>query len=152
LEAIDIFHFEISELLVWHTRHDNLAITDIFYELGEQEHRIPEGGICKDSVMEEAENTYSRLNFSNIFDLMAALHMDSKEIFRMYLAKNALNKFRQDSGYKEGTYQKIWDGREDNCYLEGALKTLPADIKDEYIFGEIYDYLSDVYKIATKQV
>jgi dimeric dUTPase (all-alpha-NTP-PPase superfamily) len=40
--------------------------------------------------------------------------MDSKEVLDLYFKKNKLNHDRQDKGYKEGTYQKIIDGVEDN--------------------------------------
>ncbi len=35
------------------------------------------------------------------------------------IAKQALNKLRQDYGYKTGEYIKDWNGQEDNTYLEG---------------------------------
>ena len=40
--------------------------------------------------------------------------MDAKEVFELYAKKNKLNFKRQDEGYKEGTYQKIQNGVEDN--------------------------------------
>ena len=33
------------------------------------------------------------------------------------LEKNVLNFFRQDNGYKDGSYIKLWDGKEDNQHL-----------------------------------
>lgn len=43
--------------------------------------------------------------------------MDPKEVFELYFKKNNLNHTRQDQGYKEGTYQKVVDGVEDNQLL-----------------------------------
>ena len=40
--------------------------------------------------------------------------MDHEEVKELYLKKNQLNHDRQNQGYKEGTYQKIVDGKEDN--------------------------------------
>tara|TARA_E500000178_G_scaffold337769_1_gene377348 strand:+ start:153 stop:587 length:435 start_codon:yes stop_codon:yes gene_type:complete len=40
--------------------------------------------------------------------------MDAKEVFELYAKKNKLNFKRQDEGYKEGTYEKVKDGVEDN--------------------------------------
>lgn len=41
------------------------------------------------------------------------------------MGKNVLNRFRQANGYrtaiKEGTYRKLWGGREDNEHLFPAL-------------------------------
>lgn len=32
-----------------------------------------------------------------------------------------LNQFRQDHGYKEGTYKKVWGGKEDNTSVMLSL-------------------------------
>ncbi|MDP6354120.1 MAG: dUTPase [Planctomycetota bacterium] len=38
----------------------------------------------------------------------------SEDIIALYKKKNALNWKRQDEGYREGTYEKVIDGKEDN--------------------------------------
>jgi len=40
--------------------------------------------------------------------LCHSMGMTLDDLYRLYIAKNALNKFRQDHGYKEGTYHKMW--------------------------------------------
>ena len=62
------------------------------------------------------------------------------KLFKIYVAKNVLNKFRQDNGYKDGTYKKIWNGREDNAVLNEILSQNISKI------DEIYTKLSDEYK------
>jgi hypothetical protein len=37
------------------------------------------------------------------------------------VGKNILNQFRQDHGYKEGSYVKIWNGQEDNVVMQNIL-------------------------------
>ena len=32
-----------------------------------------------------------------------------------------LNRFRQNNGYKEGVYKKVWNGREDNVVMSEIL-------------------------------
>lgn len=49
--------------------------------------------------------------------LCVVAKMDPKEVFELYFKKNNLNHKRQDQGYKEGTYQKVVDGVEDNQLL-----------------------------------
>lgn len=44
-------------------------------------------------------------------------NMDAKEVVELYFKKNNLNFERQDGGYKEGKYQKVIDGVEDNRKL-----------------------------------
>ena len=60
---------------------------------------------------------------------------------KLYLGKNALNKFRQDNGYKEGTYKKIWNKQEDNEVLIAILQSL-----EQASFDDIYNTLSNEYK------
>ena len=45
----------------------------------------------------------------------------------MHALKNVLNFFRQDNGYKEGSYRKEWNGREDNEYLVEIINGLEAE-------------------------
>jgi len=45
----------------------------------------------------------------------------------MYVGKNVLNFFRQDHGYKDGSYIKVWQGREDNEHLAELLSQLDSE-------------------------
>ena len=62
-----------------------------------------------------------------------------KELYKYYIAKNVLNQFRQDNGYKEGSYIKNWGKKEDNEVMLELLEqeALSADelyrlLKKEY--------------------
>lgn len=61
----------------------------------------------------------------------------------LYLGKNALNKIRQDNGYKEGSYIKMWNDLEDNVCMMEILENIP---EDEISFSKIYDELDLKYK------
>jgi dimeric dUTPase (all-alpha-NTP-PPase superfamily) len=85
----------------------------------------------------------------NLGRLAHILNMSLDNIYCKYIAKKVLNTFRQDHGYKEGTYIKEWKSLndpsglvEDNVYLElfmqDALNEEPEDI---------YTYLYDKLKI-----
>ncbi len=50
----------------------------------------------------------------------------------MYIGKNVLNRFRQSHGYKDGSYQKQWHGREDNEHLIEVLAEVPVSTP-EYV-------------------
>ena len=50
--------------------------------------------------------------------------MTSTGLYEMYLCKNALNHFRQEHGYKDGTYIKTWNGVEDNVVLASILEDM----------------------------
>jgi len=44
-------------------------------------------------------------------------NMNAQDVINLYFKKNELNHKRQNEGYKEGTYQKVQDGVEDNRHL-----------------------------------
>lgn len=53
-----------------------------------------------------------------------------QDLFKKYIGKNTLNFFRQDNGYKEGTYHKTWQGLEDNEVLEQILSDTDMEATD----------------------
>ena len=59
---------------------------------------------------------------------------------KLYIGKNCLNQFRQDNGYKEGTYKKVWNGSEDNVVMVELLKTI-----EDVSFDELYEQLKLKY-------
>jgi len=60
---------------------------------------------------------------------------------KLYIGKNCLNKFRQDNGYKEGTYIKEWSGKEDNVIMVEILEQM-----ENVSFTELYNKLEEYYK------
>jgi len=57
-------------------------------------------------------------------ELMRACSLTPEQLYRHYVGKNVLNFFRQDHGYQEGTYVKLWQEREDNEHLSELLGSL----------------------------
>lgn len=74
----------------------------------------------------------------SFYGLCCEIRMTFDELYALYIGKIALNKFRQDNGYKEGTYQKIWLGEEDNQYLYDICQDFSTE-------GDIYNQLEKVY-------
>lgn len=67
-------------------------------------------------------------------------------IYGTYLAKNTLNSFRNNNGYNEGTYIKIWlDGKEDNMIAMDIMSKHP-----EYTSEALYTALEEVYSTVLK--
>lgn len=62
--------------------------------------------------------------------LLADIGRDFDDLFRAYVGKNVLNVFRQDHGYRDGTYRKLWDGREDNVVLAELVGGLDSEADD----------------------
>lgn len=55
---------------------------------------------------------------SDFFDLVTMCGLNLETLYKLYVGKNILNQFRQDHGYKDGTYKKVWDGEEDNVIMK----------------------------------
>ena len=128
LEAIDIWHFGLSALFV-----DSKPIEQIASEIEAQlqAHRPAEKDVraATESLAAYALNERA-FSIALFADLMHAVGLDFDALYRHYVGKNVLNFFRQDNGYKEGTYQKQWQGREDNEYLMELLKELDSGAAD----------------------
>lgn len=124
LEAIDIWHFGLSALFV-----DNKTIERIADEIAAvlQTHRYAERDVRAATEALAAYALNERAFSVALFaDLMHAVDLDFDALYRHYVGKNILNFFRQDNGYKEGTYSKQWNGREDNEHLMELLKELDS--------------------------
>jgi len=79
--------------------------------------------------------------------LMRACDLSGDALYRHYVGKNVLNFFRQDHGYKDGTYVKEWQGREDNEHLSELLESLDAATPN---FPEaVYEALASRYADVT---
>ena len=82
-------------------------------------------------------------HFNFIAGIMKHLDMSFDELYEIYVGKNVLNMFRQDHGYKDGTYNKVWNGREDNEYLADIMDQLNSD--SATFQDDIYNALRENY-------
>jgi hypothetical protein len=134
LELVDIWHFGLSWLLQ-HGENPNTVIKDLVAGLDEP--TDPELTF-QDLVEAVARSalTYEQFVPVEFAQLMVAAELTLDELYRLYVGKSVLNHFRQDFGYREGTYCKVWDGREDNEHLYDLIQTLDAN--HEGFMGKIY--------------
>ena len=142
LELVDIWHFGLSDLL----RDDalNSAVVDVL-DVGPVDD--PGGNALRESVENLAGATLQTKAFpiEPFARVMQVLPLSFDELFRLYVGKNVLNEFRQDHGYKSGSYLKTWAGREDNEHLIELLDDIddPATaVKD------LYGLLESRYEVA----
>ena len=82
---------------------------------------------------------------NDFFDLVILSGLDLETLYRLYVGKNILNQFRQDNGYKEGTYIKVWAGEEDNVIMKRIWED-NADIAPDALYNE----LTKLYLSMTK--
>ncbi|MCG8316566.1 MAG: dUTP diphosphatase [Pseudomonadales bacterium] len=121
LEIVDIWHFGMSTYLVASDDYQKIA-----QEISGQWLNISTEKDFRLAVEALASNTLSekRISIPYFCQLMVLMEMDIDELYRQYIGKNVLNFFRQDHGYKEGTYIKVWHGKEDNEVLADILTEL----------------------------
>ncbi|MFS1525600.1 dUTP diphosphatase [Microbulbifer sp. 2304DJ12-6] len=134
LELVDIWHFGLS-LELQQGAPERVAVT-MLQEL-ESERRAP--GDFRENLESFTLNTLASKQFDLVgfAQLLADTTMSFAELYRRYVGKNVLNRFRQDNGYKQGTYLKHWCGREDNEHL--------AEIADQ-LDSAAADYSDQVYR------
>jgi len=70
------------------------------------------------------------------FALVVMSGLDLDTLYRLYVGKNILNQFRQDHGYKDGSYIKIWDGEEDNVVMKRIWEE-QSDVTPEMLYREL---------------
>ncbi len=137
LELIDIWHFGLSILLQTGAKPELLAAqiqNQLIIATDEKDFRF-------DLEKFVAATLGDRQFHIGLFGrLMAGVDMSFDQLYRGYVGKNLLNFFRQDHGYKDGSYRKHWhDGREDNEHLVEAAQSLDAskpEFKDE-LYAEL---------------
>jgi len=134
LEVIDIWHFGLSALF-----QDDKSIEHIAAEIAaELEAHQPTGLGVRESTEALALHCLQTKGFSPscFWDLMLASELNFDSLYTAYVGKNVLNFFRQDHGYKDGSYIKNWAGKEDNEHLVELVAPLDksADDFDEQVY------------------
>lgn len=160
VEAIDLLHFIISKSL--QSFYNKQSKKDVFLEK-----TIDDFHFCFQNDFNfiykikayivsfllgkyDIENLISRLvkvrtsvgRFQILKIIFDKLEMTNEDVYIAYITKNCLNKFRQDFGYKDGTYIKEWQGREDNIVAFELANKIGAT---ENLFKELYDDLKKIY-------
>ncbi len=145
LEVVDIAHFIWAQLIQdcsgmpsdekiahFYQTMDSVLAEEIAHPLIESFEKLA----CATLVSKSAE-------LEAFATVMSAVGISFDELYRSYVGKNILNGFRQDHGYKEGTYKKIWGGREDNEHLTELL--LELDSSKSSFPEDLYKALSVRY-------
>lgn len=155
IEIVDIWHFVMS-LGLEEYKNENLGGYEVLVDYVTETKHFNE--FCGESVVPDNEDALSIVSnieylmkhsienqkFETIIDdfLIVALQcgLNIKILYKFYIGKNILNKFRQDNGYKEGTYKKIWNGVEDNVVMTELLEQNSLNAQS------LYSALDQAYK------
>jgi len=158
VEMIDIWHFLMSEIL-------RLISIDEAIELIEKnvnqksEIKLPinwniEENLKLNEILsvfedfiklcftEKEDIQYLQKLVKQFFICLDSCWTNFNSLYKLYIWKNVLNKFRQDKGYKQWTYKKIWsNNKEDNVTMQNYIEN-----NDNFSFDDLYNYLLVEYE------
>jgi len=140
LEIVDIWHFALSAQLLASETPEEAAgqiAAGLTHPAEEADLRA-----AIELMAENALRTRSA-NIAIFAAMMGLAGMSFDELYKTYVGKNVLNFFRQDYGYKQGSYLKTWFGREDNEHLAAILEDLDADTPN--FDKQVYERLAATY-------
>ncbi|MDQ1326311.1 MAG: hypothetical protein QG564_1436 [Campylobacterota bacterium] len=154
IEVVDIWHFIMSQALEDY-KIKNLGTIDA---LARSIHALPNYSIFAAPLSMTDKNYYEQIKvvekliktlfceasteklIEAFIDIAIQSGLNLEALYKLYIGKNVLNQFRQDHGYKEGTYHKLWEGIEDNIIMQQLL-----DKYEEFTADELYNALEAAY-------
>lgn len=152
MELVDIWHFALSDIIIHFAGDINQSADTIANELESGRSHVTFDGKDYDFTQQDILDNLElmaglcaakRFDVPLFIKIVEQAEMDSDELYRQYVGKNVLNFFRQDHGYKDGTYIKIWNGREDNEHLVDVLNSLDINLND--YSDQVYSGLKERY-------
>ncbi len=154
IEAVDIWHFIMSQALEDY-KIKNLGSIET---LAQNIHKLPNIKNFYADVIPTTKSYYEQIEVAEtlmktlfceapteklietFIDVALQSELNVDALYKLYVGKNILNKFRQDHGYKEGFYIKMWQGEEDNVVMQRVLE------EDENVTPEgLYEALKKAY-------
>ena len=160
IEVVDVWHFIMSLAIEVYAKDLKGTIEDIAIDISALESlsNIQTDELkfsSQDKVIEKVENliriavSKDAIDLgelvSEFFDLVSMSGLNLETLYRLYVGKNILNQFRQDHGYKEGTYIKVWNGDEDNVIMKRIWEE-NSDVTPDML----YKKLEKAYLALTK--
>ena len=160
IEVIDVWHFIMSLAIQDYNQNLKGGIEDLAISISSQENfsiidTDNNKFASQNDVIVKIENII-RLSLnedslelekliSDFFDLVVMSGLNLQTLYRLYVGKNILNQIRQDNGYKDGSYIKVWNGEEDNIVMKHIWEE-DSNIKPETLYKE----LTKLYLSLTK--
>jgi len=130
VELVDIWHFVMSEAI----RVGDPSYANQYEEIDVAGDLDPEIllqtlekilALSAQAKIENNENAI-RETIDLFFVALSGIGMDTAELYKRYVVKNQLNTFRQQNGYKDGSYIKTWGGVEDNVVAFNIMDDNPG--------------------------
>ncbi len=151
IEVVDVWHFIISLGIENYSRMLKGNIEELAINISQMDdfskiQTTTTTFASQDEVISKVENIMALVLskdeldldalISEFFDLTIMSGLNLQTLYRLYVGKNILNQFRQDHGYKDGTYVKMWDEVEDNVIMKHIWES-NSDIKPDALYKEL---------------
>lgn len=138
MELVDILHFYLSHTLVDAKGSADQAAAMVAHDLRGPATIMLDGTTYELATLDVPAlleligglAVCGRASYKVLEATMTACELSWDDTFKQYVSKNMLNIFRQDNGYKAGTYIKMWNGEEDNVVLARLMAGLDATAPD----------------------
>jgi len=155
LELVGVWHFILCELMMHPEPNGATYFQWVDHIIKAVAEGKPEGFIPTPEEFKESlrnlvrasldPETDSRIQAILVTFIIAidVIGMSWNELFKLYVGKNTLNKFRQKNGYKTDTkqYKKVWaakaPGVEDNDYLTEILQENTEEVSAIVIWDKL---------------
>lgn len=136
IEAVDIWHFIMSQALEDYKMLNHGSIEDLATNIN----ALPNFQTFFADITPTTKDYYAQIEvvehlmktlfcgesteklIGAFIDVAVQSGLNLDTLYKLYIGKNILNQFRQDHGYKEGSYIKIWNGEEDNVTMQRVLE------------------------------
>jgi dimeric dUTPase (all-alpha-NTP-PPase superfamily) len=151
MELVDIWHFTLSHILLAHQGDQARSLQELMepdtadsVHFDGKDYLLNELDLISKLELMIGLAAARRISLPLFAGLLQDCEMSWQDLYCQYVSKNVLNFFRQDHGYKEGTYRKIWGQREDNEHLVEIMGAL--DSAHENFQHQLYASLKDRYE------
>lgn len=151
IEVVDVWHFIMSLAIEEYSKNLRGGVEDLGIGISQYPNfdmidTTKENFSKQEDVIEQVEKLIRQAINDSELDLeklitdffslviMSGLNLDS--LYRLYVGKNILNQFRQDHGYKDGSYIKVWNGEEDNVVMKRLWED-DSNIKPDKLYKEL---------------
>lgn len=124
MELIDILHFAISDAVEHACRKGKSTeaaleyVAQLMLKSFANNAGVQDGKELVAALAADGSKDYPLVCGEQFFDKLLTMlvnaYGDADTVYLTYIGKNALNNLRQQRGYKQGTYIKMWNGEEDN--------------------------------------
>lgn len=152
-ELVDIFHFLISKLIV--NKSDQMLIP-LFIGFENTKHKEVTSTDVINLIQSEFIMNYATQNFIGLFVVWSkiwyGMNLTFKDLYKQYKIKFILNQFRQQNGYKDGTYKKIWNGKEDNVICKQLANEIDVDQLETTLFDKLQSYYDKIIPSSEKNI